>query len=811
MAELKLALLLVVAALLLSAAAALASPDLVPVTCKRSDNSTYGSTPLAFGSIVVGADPNRMVDGTFVVNPFSASSSTSWNPGLWHFFYRYYTVTVNWRSGSQDASFALHVARLNFSYNLTLLNPSPSYQPPPWSVARVDGDKSFAWPNGWGWTGTGKEYSELRTLIKAEGAAWQLALRQLVIEVTVYGGQGGAAVEPGYSFLLNVQCYAETSGGGGGQPPGQGVTLKTSVSGCAEIDPAPGTYSYAKGSAVTVRGRPQSGATWYGMYIRPAGGGSWSWLPCEWQSGWCVATVTMDQSYEVEASAGCPPRGVRAELNFTAPFILFANATIVDPDGRVTRTLWPLSPQGWLWGYERSIPDPRHGQCYSVTWSVTLKPLDYSRASYTVYSYLTSGYEYGPRGSLLGGSLTATVTMGKCMSSGTIYAYATFTFSNGTSTVSTCADTTWWSRCRWYAFKDRVHVTPLPSNYTLTIQIYRATASGATLLPANGTRVRVGSAEYAADPSGRVSVTLQQGSYEVEVLTTYYGPQLAAEGSVIGWRRYRFWRWSDNVVSNPRTVNLNRDTTLTVYVWDERALLVRWEPHFDGDAWGVVNATSGSRFRHGELVWLPVGGEARLLPVEGGGALFTYWLLGSECIRGSVVVSDPHLKLTVNQTGISATAVFRLAATNQTVVPPGAAVANPITYVPGTTPGGEERMGRKGWWLVTVTHVVTNKTSPAEAGMPDEKTWIYALLAHANGSSRWAPVAGTWKLHLARDWDPSKHVRDLPGGVKIIEWDQSTVSDFPKVQEPQEWRDWYFVTLAAWRTVFEEAGGTYNT
>ncbi|MEM4444794.1 MAG: hypothetical protein QXJ21_05485 [Thermofilum sp.] len=354
---------------------------------------------------------------------------------------------------------------------------------------------------------------------------------------------------------------------------------------------------------------------------------------------------------------------------------------------------------------------------------------------------------------------------------------------------------------------------PPPSSYTLTIQVYRATASGATSIPANGTRVRVGSAEYAADASGRVSVTLQQGSYEVEVLTTYYGPQLAAEGSVIGWRRYRFWRWSDNVVSNPRTVNLNRDTTLTVYVWDERALLVRWEPHFDGDAWGVVNATSGARFRHGELVWLPVGGEARLLPVEGGGALFTYWLLGSECIRGRLAVADPHLKLTVNQTGISATAVFRLAATNQTMLPPGAGVANPITYVPGTTPGGEERMGRKGWWLVTVTHVVTNKISPAEAGI-DEKTWIYALLAHANGSSRWAPVAGTWKLHLAQDWSQtlSRHVKDLPGGVKIIEWDQSTVSDFPKVQEPQEWRDWHFVTLSAWDPmVYEELGRSYST
>ncbi|MEM0307890.1 MAG: hypothetical protein QXO64_02990 [Thermofilaceae archaeon] len=350
-----------------------------------------------------------------------------------------------------------------------------------------------------------------------------------------------------------------------------------------------------------------------------------------------------------------------------------------------------------------------------------------------------------------------------------------------------------------------------PPSYTLTIQVYRATASGATTVPANGTRVRIGGTEYTADSSGRVSVTLQQGSYSVEILTTYYGPTLTAGGQSTRWRRYRFWRWSDGSTANPRTVNLNSNTALTAYVWDERALLVRWEPHFDGDAWGVLNATSGARISYDSIVWLRRGQTVQLLPVEAGGLIFTYWRVGTECYRGQPYSSDPLLTLTVGDRGLSAIAVFRLAATNQTMLPPGAGMVNPVTYIPGATAGGEERMGRRGWWLLTVTHVPTNKTSPSEAGV-DGRAWIYALIVNENGSSRWIPVTGVWRLQLAQDWDPSKHVRDLPGGVKIIEWNRSTIVGFPKIQDPQEYRDWYFVTLSAWDPlVYEELGGSYDT
>ncbi|MEM1788206.1 MAG: hypothetical protein QW085_06415, partial [Pyrobaculum sp.] len=334
--------------------------------------------------------------------------------------------------------------------------------------------------------------------------------------------------------------------------------------------------------------------------------------------------------------------------------------------------------------------------------------------------------------------------------------------------------------------------------------------------PANGTIVRVTSGSgtvyvNTTDSNGVARFTLPAGSYSVLINETYYGPTLTAGGQTTNWRRYRFWKWSDESTDNPRSVSLSSDTNLTAYVWDERALLVRWEPHFNGDAWGVLNATSGARIAYDSIVWLKRGQTVQLLPVEAGGLIFTYWRVGTECYRGQPYSSDPLLTLTVGDRGLSAIAVFRLAATNQTMLPPGAGMVNPVTYIPGATVGGEERMGRRGWWLMTVTHVPTGKTSPAEAGI-DGRAWIYALIVHENGSSRWVPVTGVWRLHLAQDWDPSKHVRDLPGGVKIIEWNRSTIVGFPKIQEPQEWRGWYFVTLSAWDPmVYEELGGSYDT
>ncbi|MGB9734562.1 MAG: hypothetical protein ACPL2E_08225, partial [Conexivisphaera sp.] len=75
---------------------------------------------------------------------------------------------------------------------------------------------------------------------------------------------------------------------------------------------------------------------------------------------------------------------------------------------------------------------------------------------------------------LTGGRLTVNVEMGKCMDGNrVVYSYAVFRFSNGTTTTSTCSDTTWWSGCRYYAPKDRVHISPKPQTQTRLVGLER--------------------------------------------------------------------------------------------------------------------------------------------------------------------------------------------------------------------------------------------------------------------------------------------------------------------------------------------------
>ncbi|MEM4455394.1 MAG: hypothetical protein QXT28_11820, partial [Thermofilaceae archaeon] len=295
---------------------AAASPDLAPTSCVVN-KTDYGTWQVINMHKAVTARKGEFQTGFFSLSSYSGSFSRVWNSSLYHWSWRAVVVHAPWNLSQSfpNAWYILEVARWNLSFSMVFVNPSPSYTASAFAWAGSAANQTFRWGatdasrKEWWVHKSDKEFEAYLNgnfkPFKASGVQLRVDVREIYIRVKVYGGDNGATVNPGFYLVLNTVCYAETSGGGGGQPPGQGVTLKTSVSGCAEIDPAPGTYSYAKGSAVTVRGRPQSGATWQGMYIRPAGGGSWSWLPCEWQSGWCVATVTMDQSYEVEASAGC--------------------------------------------------------------------------------------------------------------------------------------------------------------------------------------------------------------------------------------------------------------------------------------------------------------------------------------------------------------------------------------------------------------------------------------------------------------------------------------------------------------------------
>ncbi|MEM2410556.1 MAG: hypothetical protein QXF87_08550, partial [Thermofilaceae archaeon] len=209
--RLRLALLLLTALLVIPA---FASPDLVQVPCKRSDGTTYGSSVIFYRGTRVSAKRGESKYGELIERSKTAEVEQSWNPELWHFSFRDYSLSINWKpDSSQDARLSLHEAGLSFSSNLTFLNPNPNYQPPSWSVEKSDGNKTIEFPDAWSWSGKGDEYNK-EPLLKANGAQANLSLSNLVVRVTLYGGQSGAEVDILFTFWLDVECYNETS-----QPP----------------------------------------------------------------------------------------------------------------------------------------------------------------------------------------------------------------------------------------------------------------------------------------------------------------------------------------------------------------------------------------------------------------------------------------------------------------------------------------------------------------------------------------------------------------------------------------------------------------
>ncbi|PLJ76800.1 MAG: hypothetical protein B7L53_09720, partial [Thermofilum sp. NZ13] len=445
----------VFAALLLSAIVS-ANPDYVLLQCKRQDGSTYGGFILNPTGPILNchADRGEFADCSYV-EPFGvATFNQTWNPNLWHAFARVYSFGANYELGSsQDSWFRVYEMRMEFSYNLSLGNPSPSFTPAPWYVNRTRANYTVYW--NWGGTSMyGESWSiEPNYLVKASWAYISFARKakdfpgSAMISITLYGGQSGATVMGDATYYFNVVCFNETGGGGspGGGGGGGTVILKTGVEGDAEIDPSPGTYTYSKGSTVTVKGRPKSGATWGDMIYRDLSTNYWDVLRCTWQDGWCVASLTMDKSYEVLARASTIPTSVSGTLNYTAPSFQIAYAVVTDPEGRVTRSLVPLDPKGWVVSYTRDFPPP--GGPWQETckyWSVNLTT--YASSTFYVYKYSSWYGRYIGRdvyenlaGNLTGPWIYAKVGLCKYRSADiwhTTYAYTTFTFTNGTKTVS---------------------------------------------------------------------------------------------------------------------------------------------------------------------------------------------------------------------------------------------------------------------------------------------------------------------------------------------------------------------------------------
>jgi hypothetical protein len=101
----------------------------------------------------------------------------------------------------------------------------------------------------------------------------------------------------------------------------------------------------------------------------------------------------------------------------------------------------------------------------------------------------------------VGKDLTVTLTAPDSVTSGgTTYTFVKWSTSDGekTSTSVTITVSKGSSKSATAVYQEA------PAAATLTVQVYRATASGPTSTPANGTKVKIGNTIYTADSGGKV-------------------------------------------------------------------------------------------------------------------------------------------------------------------------------------------------------------------------------------------------------------------------------------------------------------------
>ena len=353
--------------------------------------------------------------------------------------------------------------------------------------------------------------------------------------------------------------------------------------------------------------------------------------------------------------------------------------------------------------------------------------------------------------------------------------------------------------------------------------------------PAYGAWVSVDGVDYAdcADGAcdGVVAVEVGSGPHTVEILQTYFNKTILEGGlwsatspaynQRYHWDRYVFWRWSDGDTSNPRTVTVSQDTTLTAYVWEEKRLWVLYDPHYGSDPWGVKALQLPNRYSsylnrmvpYGTDFWLRIGESATLQAVEAGAARFLRWDIATECYPRNPYTTDPAITVTIGQYGLAVKAVFRLGPTNQTMFLPGEGIPNPVFWsvYQQHAMGGVD--GRKGTWLLSVTALYSAAVDNFKA---DNRTWIYAVLAEPGTLEiAWVPVNGSWELRMSKDWSALAHKLEdcdpnnpYADACRYTAYDKTSINDFPKVVKgaPSKYRGWHLTALAAWRTAFEQRG-----
>ena len=351
----------------------------------------------------------------------------------------------------------------------------------------------------------------------------------------------------------------------------------------------------------------------------------------------------------------------------------------------------------------------------------------------------------------------------------------------------------------------------------LHLRIVKVDAQGVERGLANDTPVRVRVDGTVFNVNGSLLIGLSEGQHTVEIPSPIY----YARNLNIYWRRYSFWKWSDGSTENPRTVTVSGVTTLTAYVYDERLLLIMYDPRYGSDPWGVKAVNLPSRYSsfvnrmlpYNASFWMRIGESSTLQAVDGGPLRFLRWDIATECYPRNPYSFSPTITLTIGDYGVAVKALFIATVSNQTLFLPGEGIPNPIFWPVYQQRVGWACDGRKGTWLLSVTALYPQAVDNFKA---DNRTWIYAVLAEPGTLEiAWVPVNGTWELQMAKDWDALAHKLEdcdpnnpYADACRYTAYDKNSINDFPKVVKgaPSRYRGWHLTALAAWRTAFERRG-----
>ncbi|RLF36572.1 MAG: hypothetical protein DRN03_03500, partial [Thermoplasmata archaeon] len=168
------------------------------------------------------------------------------------------------------------------------------------------------------------------------------------------------------------------------------------------------------------------------------------------------------------------------------------------------------------------------------------------------------------------------------------------------------------------------HAKQQPSEHTLTIYTkwldYRGNVRG--IVPYKD--VYIDGKRYETDRNGVLRVKVEKGKHTIEVLSPEYYSD---------WERDEFAEWSDGNKDNPRTITIDKDTTLTAYLWREHKVVITSDPELD------INPGGAKWYKYDQTISIKASPNDK----------FDYWTITPKPTGNSWRSRDNPLSLTIDK------------------------------------------------------------------------------------------------------------------------------------------------------------------